>query len=181
MNTLRPPVPDSCDPEWRSLMEQCWAAEPLQRPSFTQIAARLRSMAAAKKAQPYGNWILEHRRQVLTFRNSVLKLLKYVILDHDGACCRFRPFFNRIVEFFIKKKNINLWKMQNVLTLLCQYLKLSGRTPLSFCRRTNSAFFNVVAFHTNNRFKYHNIIQHLLQHHSMDRFHALPTLRSFKK
>ncbi|XBI03956.1 hypothetical protein VPH35_132313 [Triticum aestivum] len=55
MNTLRPPVPDSCDPEWRSLMEQCWAAEPLQRPSFTQIAARLRSMAAAKKAQPYGN------------------------------------------------------------------------------------------------------------------------------
>ncbi|KQK16804.1 uncharacterized protein LOC100837333 [Brachypodium distachyon] len=45
-NTLRPPVPDSCDLEWKSLMEQCWATEPSERPSFTQIAVRLRSMAA---------------------------------------------------------------------------------------------------------------------------------------
>ncbi|RWW85430.1 hypothetical protein BHE74_00005880 [Ensete ventricosum] len=45
--TLRPPVPDSCDPEWRSLMEQCWSTEPSQRPSFTEIASRLRAMAAA--------------------------------------------------------------------------------------------------------------------------------------
>ncbi|KAK1291758.1 Serine/threonine-protein kinase CTR1 [Acorus calamus] len=46
-NTLRPPVPESCDPEWRSLMEQCWSAEPSERPNFTEVAARLRSMAAA--------------------------------------------------------------------------------------------------------------------------------------
>ncbi|KAG6467989.1 uncharacterized protein LOC122033636 [Zingiber officinale] len=44
-DTLRPPVPESCDPEWRSLMEQCWATEPSQRPSFTEIASRLRAMA----------------------------------------------------------------------------------------------------------------------------------------
>ncbi|KAG0464007.1 hypothetical protein HPP92_020076 [Vanilla planifolia] len=52
-NTLRPEVPESCDPEWRALMEQCWAAEPSERPSFTEIANRLRSMAAAlqKKEQ----------------------------------------------------------------------------------------------------------------------------------
>ncbi|ONK70387.1 uncharacterized protein A4U43_C05F33190 [Asparagus officinalis] len=46
-NTLRPPVPESCDPEWRSLMEQCWSAEPAERPNFTEIASRLRSIAAS--------------------------------------------------------------------------------------------------------------------------------------
>ncbi|KAF0902870.1 hypothetical protein E2562_019165 [Oryza meyeriana var. granulata] len=51
-NTLRPPVPDSCDPEWRSLMEQCWSTEPSERPTFTEIAGRLRSMAASQKVQP---------------------------------------------------------------------------------------------------------------------------------
>ncbi|TYK03642.1 PB1 domain-containing protein/Pkinase_Tyr domain-containing protein [Cucumis melo var. makuwa] len=45
-NTLRPEVPESCDPEWRSLMERCWSSEPLERPSFTDIASELRSMAA---------------------------------------------------------------------------------------------------------------------------------------
>ncbi|KAK9141797.1 hypothetical protein Syun_011197 [Stephania yunnanensis] len=46
-NTLRPPVPESCDPEWRALMERCWEAEPSERPSFTEIANQLRSMAAS--------------------------------------------------------------------------------------------------------------------------------------
>ncbi|XP_051215864.1 uncharacterized protein [Lolium perenne] len=46
-NTLRPHVPASCDPEWRRLMEQCWAPDPAQRPAFTEIAGRLRSMSVA--------------------------------------------------------------------------------------------------------------------------------------
>uniref|UniRef100_A0ACD5XLQ5 Uncharacterized protein n=1 Tax=Avena sativa TaxID=4498 RepID=A0ACD5XLQ5_AVESA len=45
-NTLRPPVPANCDPEWRRLMEQCWSPDPAQRPAFTEIAGRLRSMSA---------------------------------------------------------------------------------------------------------------------------------------
>ncbi|XP_010244776.1 PREDICTED: uncharacterized protein LOC104588515 isoform X2 [Nelumbo nucifera] len=45
-NTLRPPVPETCDPEWRSLMERCWSSDPSERPSFTEIANQLRSMAA---------------------------------------------------------------------------------------------------------------------------------------
>ncbi|XP_052182384.1 uncharacterized protein LOC127795023 isoform X2 [Diospyros lotus] len=45
-NTLRPPVPEPCDPEWRSLMERCWSAEPSERPSFTEIANELRTMAS---------------------------------------------------------------------------------------------------------------------------------------
>ncbi|CAI0388669.1 unnamed protein product [Linum tenue] len=45
-NTLRPPVPDSCDPEWKALMERCWSSEPVERPSFTEIANELRAMAA---------------------------------------------------------------------------------------------------------------------------------------
>ncbi|KAL1537562.1 hypothetical protein AAHA92_30060 [Salvia divinorum] len=46
-NTLRPPVPNFCDAEWRLLMEQCWAPDPLLRPTFTDIARRLRVMSAA--------------------------------------------------------------------------------------------------------------------------------------
>ncbi|KAJ4709366.1 Kinase family protein [Melia azedarach] len=46
-NTLRPQIPSWCDPEWKSLMESCWASDPAGRPSFSEISQRLRSMAAA--------------------------------------------------------------------------------------------------------------------------------------
>uniref|UniRef100_A0A803MLL6 Protein kinase domain-containing protein n=1 Tax=Chenopodium quinoa TaxID=63459 RepID=A0A803MLL6_CHEQI len=46
-NTLRPPIPERCDPEWRTLMEQCWSIEPDARPTFTEVTNRLRSMSAA--------------------------------------------------------------------------------------------------------------------------------------
>ncbi|CAI8606975.1 unnamed protein product [Vicia faba] len=45
-NTLRPTIPSHCDLEWRTLMEQCWAPNPVVRPSFTEIASRLRIMSA---------------------------------------------------------------------------------------------------------------------------------------
>ncbi|GAB2289137.1 hypothetical protein Dimus_023440 [Dionaea muscipula] len=44
-NTLRPPVPDNCEPDWRSLMERCWSGEPSERPIFTEIVNELRAMA----------------------------------------------------------------------------------------------------------------------------------------
>lgn len=46
-NTLRPPVPQRCDSEWRKLMEECWSPDPESRPSFTEITNRLRSMSMA--------------------------------------------------------------------------------------------------------------------------------------
>ncbi|KAL2464368.1 Protein kinase superfamily protein with octicosapeptide/Phox/Bem1p domain [Forsythia ovata] len=46
-NTLRPQIPTWCDPEWKSLMESCWASDPAQRPSFSKISQKLRNMAAA--------------------------------------------------------------------------------------------------------------------------------------
>ncbi|KAL9669295.1 hypothetical protein QQ045_006839 [Rhodiola kirilowii] len=51
-NTLRPPIPQRCDPEWRKLMEQCWSPDPEGRPSFTEITNRLRAMSVA--LQPKG-------------------------------------------------------------------------------------------------------------------------------
>lgn len=51
-NTLRPAVPAWCDPQWRSLMEQCWAPAPRDRPSFTEIAQELRAMSNPAAAQP---------------------------------------------------------------------------------------------------------------------------------
>ncbi|PIN04941.1 Tyrosine kinase [Handroanthus impetiginosus] len=45
-NTLRPTIPNYCDPEWRRLMEECWAPNPALRPSFTEITNRLRVMSA---------------------------------------------------------------------------------------------------------------------------------------
>ncbi|XP_022892453.1 uncharacterized protein LOC111407288 isoform X3 [Olea europaea var. sylvestris] len=53
-NTLRPHVPSFCDPEWRLLMEQCWAPDPMVRPSFTEIARRLRTMSAASVTRTQG-------------------------------------------------------------------------------------------------------------------------------
>ncbi|CBI27196.3 unnamed protein product, partial [Vitis vinifera] len=53
-NTLRPPVPSYCDSEWKLLMEQCWAPDPIGRPSFTEIARRLRAMSAACQTKPQG-------------------------------------------------------------------------------------------------------------------------------
>ncbi|XVF78019.1 hypothetical protein PTKIN_Ptkin14bG0094500 [Pterospermum kingtungense] len=50
-NTLRPTIPSFCDPEWRKLMEQCWAPNPAARPSFTEIASQLRTMSAAAASQ----------------------------------------------------------------------------------------------------------------------------------
>ncbi|KAG8367700.1 hypothetical protein BUALT_Bualt16G0100300 [Buddleja alternifolia] len=46
-NTLRPQIPTWCDPEWKALMESCWASDPAQRPSFSEISQKLRNMAAA--------------------------------------------------------------------------------------------------------------------------------------
>ncbi|KAJ1266169.1 hypothetical protein BS78_08G130400 [Paspalum vaginatum] len=43
-NTLRPRVPKNCDLAWQKLMEQCWAPNPYARPSFTEVANRLRAM-----------------------------------------------------------------------------------------------------------------------------------------
>ncbi|CAK8561321.1 unnamed protein product [Lathyrus sativus] len=53
---LRPTIPSNCDLEWRTLMEQCWAKDPVVRPSFTEIASRLRIMSeAASQTKPQGN------------------------------------------------------------------------------------------------------------------------------
>ncbi|KAH0455130.1 hypothetical protein IEQ34_017054 [Dendrobium chrysotoxum] len=39
-STLRPLVLESCDYEWRSLMEKCWLTEPSKRPCFIEIAKK---------------------------------------------------------------------------------------------------------------------------------------------
>ncbi|PIN22757.1 Tyrosine kinase [Handroanthus impetiginosus] len=56
-NTLRPPIPERCDPEWRNLMEQCWSADPQSRPSFTEITNRLRSMSVALQTKGQTNLV----------------------------------------------------------------------------------------------------------------------------
>ncbi|XP_038703752.1 uncharacterized protein LOC119999973 isoform X2 [Tripterygium wilfordii] len=54
-NTLRPTIPECCDPEWRKLMEQCWSPDPESRPSFTEITNRLRSMSMALQTKGHNN------------------------------------------------------------------------------------------------------------------------------
>ncbi|KAI9180737.1 hypothetical protein LWI28_007681 [Acer negundo] len=54
-NTLRPAIPECCDPNWRKLMEQCWSPYPETRPSFTEITNRLRSMSLALQAEGLNN------------------------------------------------------------------------------------------------------------------------------
>lgn len=54
-NTLRPPIPERCNTDWRKLMEQCWSPDPESRPSFTEVTSRLRSMSAAIQAKGHSN------------------------------------------------------------------------------------------------------------------------------
>nr|XP_043622457.1 uncharacterized protein LOC122594040 [Erigeron canadensis] len=49
-DTLRPSIPEQCDPEWRELMEQCWSTDPGIRPSFSEISSRLRTMSKTLQA-----------------------------------------------------------------------------------------------------------------------------------
>ncbi|CAL5061633.1 unnamed protein product [Urochloa decumbens] len=51
-NTLRPPVPPTCDPQWRDLMEQCWSNEPEKRPTFTEVVSRLHLMLETNQNKP---------------------------------------------------------------------------------------------------------------------------------
>lgn len=55
-NSLRPPIPEHCDPEWRKLMEQCWSPDPEIRPSFTEITNRLRSMSIVLQSKGIVRW-----------------------------------------------------------------------------------------------------------------------------
>eukprot|EP00252_Welwitschia_mirabilis_P018693 TRINITY_DN4165_c0_g1_i1.p1 TRINITY_DN4165_c0_g1~~TRINITY_DN4165_c0_g1_i1.p1 ORF type:complete len:1310 (-),score=284.25 TRINITY_DN4165_c0_g1_i1:308-4237(-) len=50
-NSLRPSVPDNCDPQWRALMEACWSSDPFARPSFAEVVSRLRAMAATLQSK----------------------------------------------------------------------------------------------------------------------------------
>ncbi|XP_058198637.1 uncharacterized protein LOC131314165 isoform X1 [Rhododendron vialii] len=54
-NTLRPPIPERCDPEWRKLIEECWSTDAEARPSFTEITNRLRSMSMAAQGKGQSN------------------------------------------------------------------------------------------------------------------------------
>ena len=54
-NTLRPPIPEKCDPDWRKLMEQCWSANPDARPSFTEVTDRLRAMPPVPSVERTGS------------------------------------------------------------------------------------------------------------------------------
>ncbi|RLM87578.1 hypothetical protein C2845_PM04G00670 [Panicum miliaceum] len=38
--------------KWRKLMEECWSTEPERRPSFTEVASRLRAILEASQREP---------------------------------------------------------------------------------------------------------------------------------
>jgi len=50
--SYRPPLPlhetDSVDPGMLTLMKQCWAEEPAERPSFDEIARALKTINKGK-------------------------------------------------------------------------------------------------------------------------------------
>ncbi|CAL9247362.1 unnamed protein product [Arabidopsis halleri] len=54
-NTLRPPIPNFCDMDWKLLMERCWSVEPSERPSFTEIVNELRTMATKLPSKEQGS------------------------------------------------------------------------------------------------------------------------------
>jgi len=52
VNGLRPPIPKSCPPVWKDLMELCWAQEPESRPTFKQVLHYIQSNQTAPVTSP---------------------------------------------------------------------------------------------------------------------------------
>lgn len=65
-NTLRPPIPETCDTEWKKLMEQCWSADPEVRPSFTSITKSLRAMSSALQGKGPDSLVKEGTPNITT-------------------------------------------------------------------------------------------------------------------
>ncbi|KAJ7526289.1 hypothetical protein O6H91_16G000700 [Diphasiastrum complanatum] len=53
-DNLRPPIPNWCDPAWKSLMERCWAADYANRPSFSEVVNELRTMTTSIQSKTQG-------------------------------------------------------------------------------------------------------------------------------
>lgn len=50
--SMRPPIPHDCPPAYATLMSDCWATAPDDRPTFPDIVARLLAMTPALTAPP---------------------------------------------------------------------------------------------------------------------------------
>ncbi|KAK9810749.1 hypothetical protein WJX73_004778 [Symbiochloris irregularis] len=50
--TLRPRALTDAPADWTTLMQECWAGTPTQRPTFSQVATRLESLRAVHKDSP---------------------------------------------------------------------------------------------------------------------------------
>ena len=128
-NTLRPPVPENCDPDWRSLMERCWAAEPLERPTFTEIANKLRSMASkitakaqtpATMTKPNSQFLGIIKQLSSWIRYFDIGLLKFCIIDTPSILLHHPSFItkklNKIKKRIVKKRKERKRKRNNKVT-----------------------------------------------------------------
>jgi hypothetical protein len=53
MEGYRPGIPASCPPVWSRLMKDCWAANPTERPSFKELARRLKGIKDSGEARTW--------------------------------------------------------------------------------------------------------------------------------
>lgn len=123
-NTLRPPVPESCDSEWRKLMEECWSLDPERRPSFTEITSRLRSMSMSLQAR--GNYQAWQVRPSAPWNQGTFLQLCLIVQN-----------FSCIVFFFFKEAiKIQDWgwhALRVVITLQLLFLVMSVGYDIVIC------------------------------------------------
>ncbi|KAG4970087.1 hypothetical protein JHK85_036508 [Glycine max] len=93
-NSLRPQIPTWCDPEWKSLMESCWASDPVERPSFSEISKKLRITCTIA-------WILSQKQL------GVLKKATYITLVMTTIAVALPSQMNRAFwrDVYIKSTN----------------------------------------------------------------------------
>lgn len=100
-NSLRPQIPTWCDPEWKSLMERCWASDPAGRPSFSEISQKLRKMAAAINVKWKYWWSM--LKSLNSFSRSDRKMLRpKAIVFHRSCWLLMRELSSQIyLKFFV--------------------------------------------------------------------------------
>ena len=90
----RPPLPkeesESVHPAIITLMKQCWAEEPAERPSFNAVAKTLKIV---NEGRPVLLFIVLHSCNILLFRSFTVIVFRF---KHSRVCIKWSVVLSRL-------------------------------------------------------------------------------------
>lgn len=130
----RPPIPESCPTEIQSMMVDCLAADPSQRPTFESMDLDLKNLDVSAVQPGETVFSMQPRKQLLQNNSNSNDLLNEVFPEHIAKAMRegrhIEPeskdmvtiFFSDIIGFTSISETLPPMKVANMLDRL--YLKI---------------------------------------------------------